>query len=242
MKSFLALAIALAATAPALAQVTATPADTGAAPAPAAATASPAASAIAAQLFPNGTYRKLLGPSFTQMMSSMTGSMGAMPIGPILKAAGLDETHGASLDKVTIQQIMDIMDPVFKQRMDLMMTGMFTEMVPLFETMEPDLRDGLALSLQSRFTQPQLTELQGFFATPTGSAFASQQMMLFMDQAVMGKMQAQMPKIMEAMPTLVAKSLKAMEALPKPKAYKDLTKDERARLAALLGIDPKRMK
>jgi Uncharacterized protein conserved in bacteria (DUF2059) len=239
MKMMFALIAALTVSAPALAQNAAAP---EAVPAPASIPASPAASAIAAQLFPDGTYRKLLGPQFTQMMSSMTGSMGAVPIGPILKAAGLDESRGAALDKVTVQQIMDIMDPVFKQRMDLMMTGMFTEMVPLFEAMEPDLRDGLALSLQSRFTQPQLVELKAFFATPTGNAFASQQMLLFMDPAVMGKMQAQMPKIMEAMPTLIAKSMKAMEALPKPKQYKDLTKDERARLAALLGIDPKKMK
>jgi Uncharacterized protein conserved in bacteria (DUF2059) len=239
MKMMFALIAALTVSAPALAQNAAAP---EAVPAPVTIPASPAASAIAAQLFPDGTYRKLLGPSFTQMMSSMTGSMGAVPIGPILKAAGLDEARGAALDKVTVQQIMDIMDPVFKQRMDLMMTGMFTEMVPLFEAMEPDLRDGLALSLQSRFTQPQLVELKAFFATPTGNAFASQQMLLFMDPAVMGKMQAQMPKIMEAMPTLIAKSMKAMEALPKPKQYKDLTKDERARLAALLGIDPKKMK
>lgn len=240
MKTVTIVALALAASTPAMAQTAAAPdAPPPAAPAP---VASPAATTIAGQLFPNGTYRKMLGPQFTQMMSSMTDSVGTMPIGPILKAAGVDEARAGNLDKVTIQQIMDIVDPAYKQRMNLMTTTMFAEMVPLFETMEPDLRDGLAVSLQSRFSQPQLAELQAFFATPTGSAFASQQMMLFMDPAVMGKMQAQMPKIMEAMPALVAKSMKAMEGLPKPKQYKDLTKEERARFAALLGVDPKDMK
>ncbi len=239
MKIIVLLAAAVAMAGPAWAQTASAPTDAPAAPAP---VASPAAGTIAGQLFPNGTYRKMLGPQFMQMMSSMTGSMGNMPIGPILKAAGLDESQATNLDKVTIQQIMDIVDPAYKQRMDLMMTSMFTEMVPLFETMEPDLRDGLAISLQSRFSQPQLAELQTFFATPTGSAFASQQMMLFMDPAVMGKMQAQMPKIMEAMPGLIAKSMKVMEGLPKPKKYSDLSKADRNRLAALLGIDPKEMK
>ncbi len=204
--------------------------------------ASPDATAVAAQLFPNGTYRKLLSPSFTQMMSSMTGSMGGMQIGPILRAAGLEESRAAKLDKVTVQQIMDILDPAYKQRLDLMMKGMFAEMIPLLEAMEPDLRDGLAQSLQSRFTTAQLSDLKAFFATPTGSSFASQQMLLFMDPAVMGKMQTQMPKIMQAMPTLVAKAMKSAEGLPKPRTFKDLTTDERDRLAALLGIDPKDMK
>lgn len=240
MKSLLLIAAALTSS-PALAQA-APAAQTAATPADSRPAASPAATAIAARLFPNGTYRKMLGPSFTQMMSSMTGSMGSMPIGPFLKAAGIQEERAANLDKVTIQQIMDIVDPAYKQRMDLMMTSMFTEMMPLFESMEPDLRDGLALSLQANFTQVQLLELDRFFATPTGSSYASQQWLLFMDPAVMGKMQAQMPKIMEAMPSLVAKSMKAMEGLPKPKSYKALSKDERARLAALLGVDPKDLK
>lgn len=211
-------------------------------PAAVAKPASPAATAIAARLFPDGTYRKMLGPQFTQMMSSMTGSAGNMPMGPFLRAAGIDETKAARLDKVTIAQIMEIVDPAYRQRTDLMVTGMFKEMIPLFESMEPDLRDGLAQSLDNRFSAAQLAELGTFFATPTGSAFASQQMLLFMDPAVMGKMQAQMPKIMEAMPGLVAKAMKSMEGLPKPKELKDLTKEERARLAALLGIDPKEMK
>ncbi len=203
--------------------------------------ASPLAVEVAAKLFPDGTYRRMLGPSFSSMMSGMTDSMGAMPLGPILKAAGFDGRTLPNLDKASVGQIMEILDPAYKERMRRTMDGMFAAMIPLFENMEPDLRDGLALSLQSRFSSTQLGELKAFFGTPTGSAFAAQQMLLFMDPAVMGKMQAQMPKIMEAMPGLVVQAAKATADLPKAKSYKDLTSAERAKLARLLGVDPEKM-
>jgi hypothetical protein len=204
--------------------------------------ASPLAAEIAGKLFPDGTYRRMLGPSFTNMMTGMVDGAANMPMGPILKAAGLDESAAAKLDKATIGEIMAIMDPAYKERMRRTMNGMFAAMIPLFEKMEPDLRDGLALSLQSRFSAQQLGELKTFFATPTGSAFAADQMLLFMDPAVMGKMQAQMPKIMEAMPALVAAAMESAKELPKAKSYKDLTTEERAKLAALLGVDSAKLK
>jgi len=204
--------------------------------------ASPLAVEVATKLFPDGTYRKLLGPTFTQMISGMFDNMGNIPLGQIAKAAGADEKMVAALDKAKTQEIMEIFDPVFKQRMKVTMESMFTAMIPLFETMEPDLRDGLALSIQSKFTPVQLTELKSFFTTPTGASFASQQMLLFTDPAVMGRMQSQMPKIMAAMPDLIGKAVKATESLPKPRGMDDLTEAERAKIAELLGIEPEKAK
>jgi hypothetical protein len=203
---------------------------------------SPLATSIAGKLFPNGTYRKMLGATFTKMMSGMIDQMGDVPLGDVMKSYGLDATTSAKLDKATINKIMAIIDPAFKDRMRLVMDGMFKGMIPLFEQMEPDLRAGLAESLSHRFTSSELGELKTFFDTPTGNSFASQQMLLFMDPAVMGRMQAQMPKIMQAMPALVGDAAKAAEKLPKAKKYADLTDAERADLANLLGVDPKKAK
>ena len=232
MKYFVA-SLALGFAAPGLAQT--------ASPATAVASSLPLASEIAAKLFPNGTYRKMLGPAMSQMMSRMTENMGAMPIGPFLTAAGLKDMDATKLDKATVGEIMAIVDPAYKQRMRGMMDGMFAAMIPMFENLEPDLRDGLAASLQSRFTPVQLGDLSRFFTTPTGSAFASQQMLLFMDPAVMDKMQAAAPKILAEMPALIAQATKATESLPKPKTFKDLTPAERTKLANLLGVAPDKL-
>jgi len=223
--------MALLVSAPALAQ--SVPVENAASVKP----ASPLAIEIAGKLFPDGTYRRMLGPQMTQMMSGMTDSMSGMPIGPMLKAAGLPETAGANLNKATIGEVMAILDPAYQQRMRGMIDAMFSAMIPLFEKLEPDLRAGLAVSLDNRFSVAQLSELRAFFATPTGSAFASQQMLLFMDPAVMGKMQAAMPKIMGEMPQMMAAAAKANEGLPKVKKYQELTPAERKKLSELLGGD-----
>ena len=208
----------------------------------AAVTVSPTATAIAAKLFPDGTYRRMLGDSIGKMMSGMVDQMGNVPLGDLAKAYRIDPEAAAKLDKATVNKIMVIVDPAFRDRMKLVMDGMFKGMIPLFEQMEPELRAGLAEALAHRFTASQLGELDAFFATPTGNSFASQQMLLFMDPAVMGRMQAQMPKIMQAMPALVGDAAKAAASLPKAKKYQDLTEAERNELAALLGVDPKKMK
>jgi hypothetical protein len=202
----------------------------------------PVATEVAAKLFPEGTYRQMLGDSFTKMTTGMLDQMGDVPLGEIIKSYGFDEKSRPQLDKTTLNKVMAIIDPAFKERMRLTINGMFKGMIPVLETMEPELRAGLAESLSTRFTQSQLIELKAFFETPTGSSFAAQQMLLFVDPAVMGRMQAQMPRLMQAMPKLVGDAMKATDDLPKAKKYTDLTKSEREELAKLLGIDPKSLK
>ena len=238
MTKFLLIALAASVATPLHAQ----PVPAGDAAATTVTTAPPTAAAIAAKLFPDGAYRKMLGDSFTKMMSGMIDQMGDVPLGDLMKSYGFEADSAPKLDKATLNKVMMILDPVFKERMRLTMDGMFKNMIPLFEQMEPDLRMGLAESLAHRFSAIELGELKTFFDTPTGNSFASQQMLLFMDPAVMGRMQAQMPKIMQAMPTLIGDAVKATAALPKARKYADLTVSERNELAALLGIDPKKMK
>jgi hypothetical protein len=234
MMKTLIIALATVVAAPLHAQSIADAEATMAAPMP----ASPAATAIAGKLFPDGTYRKMLGQSFTKMIGGMINQMGDVPLGDLMKSYGFEPESAPKLDKATLNKVMAILDPMFKERMRLTMDGMFKSMIPLFEQMEPELRMGLAESLTHRFSAAELGELKTFFETPTGNSFASQQMMLFTDPAVMGRMQAQMPKIMQALPTLIGDAVKATAALPKAKRYADLNDAERAELGALLGVDP----
>ncbi len=57
-----------------------------------------------------------------------------------------------------------------------------------------------------------------------------------MDPAVMDKMQAFVPKHMQAMPAMMTKAKEAMADLAPAKAYKDLSAAERKKLAELPGV------
>jgi hypothetical protein len=197
---------------------------------------------IAGKLLPDGTYERLMGGAMSQMMSGMTDQMSTMPIGPLLKAAGLPPTQAAQLDKVTIQQIMDIVDPAYRQRMRIVMSVMVQQMGQAMGQFEPQMRDGLAQAYATHFTHVQLGDIAHFLDTPSGSAFAAQNMTMATDPVVVRKMAAFLPSLMQQMPAIMQKAQAATAGLPKPKTPATLTDDDRAKLAKLLGVTPDKLK
>ena len=197
---------------------------------------------IAGKLLPNGTYQKMMGGMMGKMMGGMTDQMAAMPIAPYLKLAGLPESDIAKLGQTTIKQIMEIVDPAYQQRMHIIMPTMMEEMGKVMTQFEPDMREGLATAYATHFSSAQLADIDHFFNTPSGGAFASQNMMIAADPAVMQRMQAFMPKLMEAMPGIMQKASQATANLPKAKTPETLTDADRAKLAQLLGVSPDKLK
>ena len=197
---------------------------------------------IAAKLLPAGTYQRMMGGTMSKMMGGITDQMTTMPIGPFLKSAGLPPADAARLDKVTIRQIMDIVDPAYQQRMRIMMPVMMQQMGEVMAEFEPQMRDGLAQAYATHFNSVQLGDIDRFLNTPSGSAFAAQNLTMAADPAVMQKMQAFLPKLMQQMPVIMQKAVAATAGLPKAKTAATLTDDDRAKLAKLLGVTPDKLK
>jgi Uncharacterized protein conserved in bacteria (DUF2059) len=191
---------------------------------------------IAGRLLPDGIYQKMLGGTMDQLMSGMMDQMMDLPMRDLAGMAGMKPEELKALGPGTMKQVMAIMDPNFKARMNLTMKVMMGEMGGLMGAMEPDLRAGLAEAYASQYSTEQLSEIDRFFATPTGATFAGKSTLIMMDPAMMKRMQAMMPKIMDAMPAMIQKVTAANATLPKVRDYKALTADERAKLASLLGM------
>jgi len=219
----------------------AAPAFAQAPPAPAAAPIEPArlaaAKTVAAKLLPAGTYRTMMDGTLTQMMSGMTDQMMDLPLRDIMGMTGQSEADLKKLGPATLKQVMAIVDPAFQQRTKLLMDTMMPEIIDLMETMEPQVRDGLAEAYARRFSVAQLGELNRFFETPTGAQYAGQSMLVYTDPAVMSRMQAMTPELMKAMPGIIEKVKIASAKLPAPRKKEELTKADKKRLAALLGTD-----
>lgn len=211
-------------------------------------TASPAAADlalgtdIAARLLPDGTYQRMMGGMMSKMMDGITSQISSVPLAPFLKASGLPESTTRQLGQTTIQQILDIVDPAYQQRMHVMMPVMMREMGTVMGQFEPQMRDGLAHAYATHFTAPQLGDIDRFLKTPSGAAFAAQNMTIAADPAVMQKMQAFMPTLMQALPGILQKAQAATAGLPKPKTPQTLTDADRAKLAQLLGVAPEKLK
>jgi hypothetical protein len=210
------------------------------APAPAVAAPVDAAHVAAAQtvvneVFPAGTYRKMMSGTFDKMMGQMSDQMLNMPVADIARIAGMPEDKLKSVKPATLKQMMLIIDPSFQKRMDAIMPVMMGMMVDMMDKMEPDVRAGLVEAYANHFTTPQLAELDRFFSTPTGGAFAAQSMLVYTDPAVMERMQKMMPRLMEMVPEMMKKMKAATAAFPPMPKGNQLTKAQRDQLTALLG-------
>jgi Uncharacterized protein conserved in bacteria (DUF2059) len=206
-----------------------------AAPAPVDAERLAAARAIVGHVFPAGTYARIMNGTMDGMMKGMLDGFGKMPMRDLATIGGLSEAKLAQIGDVSLNEVTTILDPAFHQRMDLAMHTMMREMGTMMSSFEPAMQDGLTEAYARRFTAPQLGELNQFFNTPTGNTYASESMMLFMDPAVMAKMQAFVPELMKQMPAIISKVSAATASLPKPRKPADLSPAERRRLAQLLG-------
>ncbi|MEZ5742906.1 MAG: DUF2059 domain-containing protein [Sphingomonadaceae bacterium] len=187
-------------------------------------------------IFPLGTYARVMDKTMDAMMGPMMEGMADLPLRDLARMGGLSEEDLAEMGEGTMSEVMAILDPAYKERMDRSMRVMMSEMGGLMSRFEPAIREGLAEAYAKRFSPGQLAELNAFFATPTGSAYAADSMVIFMDPDVMSKMQAFVPEMMEEMPTLMAKVGEATKDIPPPRKYSELSDADREKLSKLLGV------
>ncbi len=191
---------------------------------------------IAARLIPSGTLKRVMGTTMDSVMGSMFDSAMNMPVKDIARMTGMDEDKLSVMNEGTLRDVMAILDPSFKERARSGMTAMMSEMGTLMATMEPDMRDGMAEAYANQFSTGELADLDLFFSTPTGIAYAAKSLTLQTDPAFMKRMKTLVPKIMEAMPAIVKKAETATASLPKARTIAELSADERSQLAGLLGV------
>lgn len=228
----LAIAAALAlASGPASAQTAPRPVA-----APVDATRLTAARQVVARLMPPGTYKRMMDQSMGPLMDSMTQSMGQLPVQDLARLSGITAEEAASLGEGTIEQVMAIYDPHWRDRLKRSTDAMMGGMTGIMTSMEPAMREGLSRAYAREFSAAELGEMDRFFATPAGTHYALKSLQLFMDPEMMKIMSDMVPEMTKRMPDMMAKAEAAVASLPKPRSNSDLTPAERAKLSKLLGV------
>ena len=169
-----------------------------------------AAKPVIDRLWPLGTYRRLMDGTMSKMIDAMMDQMSQMrsedmnPVGkPDREASGK-----------TMGELMQASDPHYRERMRITTEVMFKEMLPLFDRVEPMLRDSMTRIYARKFSVAQLGDMERFFAAPTGEIYAREWMLAFMDPEMVKGMQAFMPDLIKAMPAIMAKVTEATKHLP----------------------------
>jgi hypothetical protein len=196
---------------PAIAQTPVTVGEVAANPA-----ALSTAKSVVDKLWPIGTYRRMMDGTMSKMMDGMIASMFDMRAADI---AGMADPSGKvtkSAGNKSLGEMAEAEDPRFRERMSITMNVMMGEMIPLMEKIEPSIRDSLAIIYAKRFSPAELGDMNTFFGTPSGKAYAEQSMMIFMDPEMIKNMQAFAPEFLKAMPAIMQKVEKATAHLPPP--------------------------
>jgi hypothetical protein len=191
---------------------------------------------IGRKVLPDGSYRKLMAGMGDRMGSMMTAQAFDVSLRDMAKAFGMTDADRSKLGPGTIREILAILDPAFVERQRIAMTTIFNGMAEQMVAFEPSLREGMAEAYARRFDMTQLLEIERFFATPTGTAYAAEALQIANDPGVAARTQAMMPAIMKQMPALIAKVTAATAGLPKPRKAADLTIAQCREVARLLGI------
>jgi hypothetical protein len=167
-------------------------------------------------------------------------AVGQAPMRDVAGMVGAKPEELAKLDKGTLGDILAILDPAHQQRMAITMHELMPLMTQMVTDLEPGMREGLAHAYANRFTPAQLADMNAFFDTPSGSAYAANAMLIQTDPEVIGQMTSALPRamrtMMSQMPAIAKRVDAASAGLPKPRKWADLSPAERTKLAQLLGV------
>lgn len=171
-------------------------------------------------MWPDGAYGKMMSVLFGGMISR------AMQLKQSDFASLNPKAAKAADDKdESLHETLAAKDPYFDQRMAAINTAIEEEASKVSAIIDPRMREGLSRAMARRFDAQQLGDINAFFATPTGHAFAGQYLRLWLDPDAMRSMFGAMPEMMKMMPEVMQKIKAADDKFPKlPKTTPAVTK------------------
>ncbi len=193
-------------------------------------------------LIPAGSLEKMIDNLYGKMFKTIMGEFGGQSDLMLSIQTGVESDQIAKLDEATKGKVADMFDPHRKEREDQITKVIKPLISEVLGDMEPPMREGMSKAYARKFTAAQLTDLNGFLATPTGTLYANEWMALQADPEVM-------VAVVKAVPPLITKFIdrapeleKDFKDLPKEKQLSDFDDKELAKLAKLMKVDVKVLK
>ena len=195
-----------------------------------------------AALIPAGSIEKMVDNLYGKMFKTIMGEFGGQSDLMLSVQTGVESEQIAKLDEATKAKVADMFGPHRKEREDQITKVIKPLISEVLGDMEPPMRSGLAKAYARKFTGAQLTDINGFLATPTGTLYANEWMALQADPEVM-------LAVIKAVPPLITKFIdrapeleKDFKELPKEKLLSDFDDKELGKLAKLMKVDVKVLK
>jgi len=194
-------------------------------------------------LVPPGSLEKMLDNLYGKLFRGMLGEFGGMSDLMLSIKTGVESEKIEALDTPTKEAIADMFDPHRKAREEQIMTTVKPLVSEVLRDFEAPMRTGMARAFARKFSADQMTQMNAFFATPAGQAYASEWMALQADPEIILAIVRSLPpmanKWIDRAPELEGKF---KDDLPKEKQLSDLSDTELTKLAKLMKVDVKVLK
>ena len=164
-----------------------------------------------AAMWPDGAYRDMMvGFAGGMVDNVMRLKKSDLPVGT-RKTAKADASADLSLHDAAAAK-----DPYFDERVAAIRAAVTDEFGRVSAVIDPRVRDGMARAMARRFDARQLTDINGFFATPSGRSFAAQYMQLWLDPDMLRGLMGAMPEMIKLMPDVMKRVKEANDKFPAP--------------------------
>ncbi|WP_373474615.1 hypothetical protein [Sphingorhabdus sp.] len=198
------------------------------------------AKVTAAKLLPDGTYSRMMNDMFGKMLTPIPDIIPGLTDEEIANTTGASEEAVAALSEEQKAAVTQIIDPNHKERGKQVIDIIKSIISEAVTAIQPAMRTGLSRAVARKFTAPQLTTVNGFFDTPTGSAFALEIYALQVDPEVMQAAFKALPAMLTSFGRGDEAAFEAkFEDLPTQRELKDLSEAEMQQLAGLLSVEVK---
>lgn len=193
-------------------------------------------------LVPPGSLAKMIDNMYGKLFEGFMGEFGGMSDLMLSIKTGVESEKIEALDEKSKAAVADLFDPHRKEREDQITNVIKPLVTEALGDLEGPMRGGMAHAFARKFSAQQLGDMNAFFATPSGKAYADEWMALQADPEVMLAIVKGVPplieKFMDRGPEIEGK----LKDLPKEKQLSDLTDPELAKLAKLMKVDVKTLK
>jgi Uncharacterized protein conserved in bacteria (DUF2059) len=194
----------------------------------------PLATALAEKVIPPGSMNDMLSGMFGGTLAPLAADAEPDPYSALSRRGifmGREQ-----LDESRARRMAAMLDPAWDERERRERALTAQAIGGIMETMEPLLRQAMAEMYAIHFSAAELADIDAFFATPSGAAYARQSYRMSSDPRMTGAMMGIIPQALGQVAALEGEAAGAMAGLPPQRHLADLSSNEKKLLAQWLGI------
>lgn len=194
----------------------------------------PQATRIIARMIPDGTMGEMMGSMFDKMLGPIMAATDAPAAATVQKGIGVSPAMIGLSDEQTAE-IAALLDPAYAERHSRELAIMPALMRDMMTVMEPTMRKAMSELYSIHFSQKELDDIEAFFQTETGTAYARKSFAMSSDPRVLGATMESLPQLMGTFADMEQKMAAASADLPPKRSFEDLSRAEQSQVAKLTG-------